>query len=71
MNIGSTNYGEIYSSLEHARTLGVPMEDVIELTHEVVEQTNPKYPVNHQSQAECLRRLKQIQKGQITKEQVL
>ena len=64
MNIGQTNYGEIYSSLEHADTLGIPRDDVIELTREVIEHTNPKYPINHQSQRECLRRLKQLSKSQ-------
>lgn len=61
MNIGNIRYGELYQSLEQARSLGIPKEDVIELTKEVIEQTNPRYPINHQSQRECLRRLKQLQ----------
>lgn len=64
MNIGNTNYGELYSSLEQADSLGISREDVIELTREVIEQTNPRYPINHQSQRECLRRLKQLSKLQ-------
>ena len=62
MNIGPKNYGDIYSSLEHSDSLGIPRDDVIQLTREVIEQTNPRYPLNHQSQKECLRRLKQLQK---------
>ncbi len=61
MNIGPTNYGDVYSNLEHARSLGIKDENVIQLTEEVKLHVNPKYPVSHQGNRERLRNLRQLQ----------